>query len=94
MVRHARRIVQLLMFRPEALDESGEYDPIKDEDQMIQIVEKYLKDNSSLMTSDELISGVRERYRQLRPKIADYKSFYMGWIEGRSAIIKMEDKNE
>lgn len=96
MVRHARRIVQLLMFRPEALDEEGEYDSIKDEDQMIQIVENYLNANSADRShgSYELMAGVRERYKQLKGKVPDYKSFSMGWIEGRSHLIKLEDKNE
>lgn len=94
MSNHARNIVQLLLFRPEAVDENGDYDCIMDEDNMMQIVDDYLKANSVPMDSGNLIGSVKVRYKQIKNKVPDYKSFYMGWIEGRSDIIKMGENHE
>lgn len=42
---HAKGILDRLLARPEATDENGEYDPIKDEIKMIEIIERYIAKN-------------------------------------------------
>ncbi len=42
--------------------------------------------------SKEIIGEVEGRFEELKEKGLDWRSFYLGWIEGRANILK--DKNE
>ena len=41
-------------------------------------------------TSTNLIGNVKKRFEQLKHRGIDYRSFYLGWIEGRVDAIKQD----
>jgi len=43
-------------------------------------------------SSKEIIGDVKERFKELEHKGLDWKSFYSGWIEGRTSILEEKIK--